>query len=82
MSAGSPVAGVWAASASAALRKAGAPAPRPTPAPRPASPCPARRQQTYLAALAWAFALFNTTRMLAYVPTLWAIRTHGDSSQH
>jgi hypothetical protein len=32
--------------------------------------------------LSWAFTLFNSVRMLAYLPTTWAIYTTGDSSQH
>lgn len=32
--------------------------------------------------LMWAFMLFNTARVLAYLPTLWAIHASGDSSQH
>lgn len=37
---------------------------------------------TYLAALTWLFTLFNSVRVLAYLPTLWAIVASGDSSQH
>ena len=37
---------------------------------------------TYLAALTWLFTLFNSVRVLAYLPTLLAIFTSGDSSQH
>ena len=36
----------------------------------------------YLRALHWAFTLFNSIRVLAYLPTAWAIFTSGDSSQH
>jgi hypothetical protein len=36
----------------------------------------------YLAVLTWAFTLFNSVRMLSYLPTMWAIQTSGDSSQH
>jgi len=36
----------------------------------------------YLAALTWLFTLFNSVRVLAYLPTLLAIFTSGDSSQH
>jgi phosphoribosylaminoimidazole-succinocarboxamide synthase len=32
--------------------------------------------------LTWAFTLFNTLRAVAYLPTMWAIYTSGDSSQH
>lgn len=36
----------------------------------------------YLSALTWLFTLFNSVRVLAYLPTLLAIFIHGDSSQH
>jgi hypothetical protein len=36
----------------------------------------------YLRVLAWSFALFSSIRVVAYVPTLWAIQTSGDASQH
>ncbi|WP_298824242.1 hypothetical protein [uncultured Piscinibacter sp.] len=36
----------------------------------------------YLAVLTWAFTFFNTVRVLAYLPTIWAIAASGDSSQH
>jgi len=36
----------------------------------------------YLTALTWLFSLFNTVRVLAYLPTLLAIFTSGDSRQH
>ena len=32
--------------------------------------------------LAWSFALFNALRVLAYLPTIWAIYASGDSKQH
>ena len=63
----------------------------PTPAPRPPQPttaAPARsddtadRRSTYLTLLSWAFTLFNSVRVAAYLPTVWAIFTSGDSSQH
>lgn len=41
-----------------------------------------RLRRGYLALLAWAFTLFNSIRVLAYLPTAWAIWTSGDSSQH
>jgi hypothetical protein len=40
------------------------------------------RRTRYLAALTWAFTLFNSVRVLAYLPTVWAIHASGDSSQH
>lgn len=39
-------------------------------------------RSTYIAVLTWAFTLFNTLRAVAYLPTMWAIYTSGDSSQH
>ena len=41
-----------------------------------------RARTAYLAALTWAFTLFNSVRTLAYLPTMWAIWASGDSSQH
>jgi hypothetical protein len=32
--------------------------------------------------LTWAFSLLNSLRTLSYLPTIWAIQTSGDSSQH
>ena len=32
--------------------------------------------------LPWAFAFFNSVRLLSYLPTLWAIHSQGDASQH
>jgi hypothetical protein len=46
--------------------------------PRPA----ASARTVYLALLTWAFTLFNSVRVVAYLPTLWAIQASGDSSQH
>lgn len=37
---------------------------------------------TYPAVLTWLFTLFNSIRVLAYLPTLLAIFASGDSSQH
>ena len=36
----------------------------------------------YLAALGALFALFSSARVLAYLPTIWAVMATGDSSQH
>ena len=36
----------------------------------------------YLSALSCLFAFFSTMRVLAYLPTLWAVVQSGDSSQH
>ena len=43
---------------------------------------PKRARRAYLAALTWAFTLFNSVRMLSYLATMWAIYGSGDSSQH
>lgn len=32
--------------------------------------------------LAWSFAVFNSTRVLSYLPTIWAIHASGNSDQH
>ena len=36
----------------------------------------------YLVTLTWAFTLFSSVRVIAYLPTLWAIHQSGDTSQH
>ncbi len=36
----------------------------------------------YFTVLTWLFTLFNSVRVLAYLPNLLAIVTSGDSSQH
>ena len=49
----------------------------------PADPClPPAGRRLYLKLLTWAFTLFNTVRVAAYLPTMWAIHSSGDSSQH
>jgi hypothetical protein len=48
----------------------------------PAVPPRAGLRAAYLTVLAWAFGLFNTVRVFAYLPTIWAIYQTGDSSQH
>jgi hypothetical protein len=40
------------------------------------------RRSAYLSVLTSAFTLFNSVRVLAYLPTVWAIVQSGDSSQH
>ena len=47
----------------------------------PADPA-ARARSNYLTVLTWLFTVFNTVRVLAYLPTVWAIAHSGDSSQH
>lgn len=39
-------------------------------------------RQHYVTVLGWAFTLFNSVRVAAYLPTVWAIFQSGDSSQH
>lgn len=36
----------------------------------------------YLHLLNWCFAIFSSTRLLTYLPTMWAIHSSGDSNQH
>jgi hypothetical protein len=36
----------------------------------------------YLFVLNAAFVLFNSTRLLTYLPTMWAVHVSGNSSQH
>ena len=36
----------------------------------------------YARALAWVFTLFSSARVMAYVPTIWALWQSGDSQQH
>ena len=49
----------------------------------PPAPAPATASRgLYRATLAWLFTLFNSVRVLAYLPTAWAIHGSGDASQH
>lgn len=48
----------------------------------PCHPPPPRVRERYLLVLTWAFTVFNSLRVLAYLPTLWAIHASGDSGQH
>lgn len=43
---------------------------------------PAGLRSRYLTVLGWAFTLFNSVRVFAYVPTMWTLLQSGDSSQH
>jgi hypothetical protein len=36
----------------------------------------------YLSLLTWAFTVFSAARVLAYVPTIWAVVNSGDTSGH
>jgi len=51
-------------------------------APLPAPALPGTPRGAYLALLGGLFSLFNSARILAYLPTLWAVALSGDSSQH
>ncbi len=54
-----------------------------TPAAGGAAPATRRvARQRYLALLGWTFALFNSVRVLTYLPTMWAIQASGQSEQH
>lgn len=48
----------------------------------PGGAADATARRIYLRVLTWAFTLFNTVRVFAYLPTLWAIHASADSSQH
>jgi hypothetical protein len=39
-------------------------------------------RRTYRLLLTWAFTLFSSLPAVSYLPTLWAIRSSGNSSQH
>lgn len=52
------------------------------PCPSPAALCGAPPQSLYLTVLTWSFTFFNSVRVLAYLPTIWAIYASGDSQQH
>ena len=56
--------------------------PAAAPAPCPVTASCLGLRPAYLAVLTWAFTLFNTLRLVAYLPTMWAISASGDSSQH
>lgn len=50
-----------------------------------AAPRPAPRQlprERYVALLTWAFTLFNSVRVLSYLPTMLTIWHSGSSDQH
>lgn len=40
------------------------------------------RSSLYLRLLNWTFVAFNSTRLITYLPTIWAIHISADSSQH
>jgi hypothetical protein len=41
-----------------------------------------RRRELYLLLLAWSFSIFNTVRIVTYLPTVWAIHESARSDQH
>jgi hypothetical protein len=47
-----------------------------------ASEPPAVARSRYLATLGALFTLCSSARVLAYLPTIWALMSTGDSSQH
>jgi hypothetical protein len=48
----------------------------------PAALCDLPARSLYLSVLTWSFTFFNSVRVLAYLPTIWAIYASGDSQQH
>ncbi|WP_201494542.1 hypothetical protein [Rubrivivax sp. A210] len=48
----------------------------------PVRALPAISRDLYLSLLGSLFGVFNTARVLAYLPTIWAVAASGDSSQH
>jgi hypothetical protein len=68
------------AGASAGLAGLGAPERRPAPLTAPGDASAMRR--AYLRLLLTAFSLFNSIRLITYLPTIVAIHAHGDSSQY
>lgn len=51
-------------------------------APATASVEASEPRRRYLQLLTWAFTLFNSVRVLAYLPTAWAIAASGSSDQY
>ena len=39
-------------------------------------------RRLYLDVLTWSFTFFSSARILAYLPTMWAILSSGDATQH
>jgi hypothetical protein len=64
----------------AALTGLSEPARRDAPLPAPGDASALRR--AYLRLLLMAFSLFNSIRLITYLPTIVAIHAHGDSSQY
>ena len=50
--------------------------------PKPTSITTCAPWSGYTTLLNWTFLFFSSTRLLTYLPTLWAIHTSGNSSQH
>lgn len=47
----------------------------------PSAPARTTRPALYLRLLTASFTFFNSVRLIAYLPTIWAIHTSGDSGQ-
>ena len=54
----------------------------PTPGASDPSQRPMITRSRYLAVLGVMFSLFSSARVIAYLPTIWAVVTTGHSSQH
>lgn len=54
----------------------------PTPEASDPSQRPMITRSRYLAVLGVMFSLFSSARVIAYLPTIWAVVTTGHSSQH
>ena len=52
------------------------------PSPTPATVATCTPWPGYTTLLNWTFIVFSSSRLLTYLPTLWAIHTSGNSSQH
>lgn len=50
--------------------------------PHPGALSVSARRAIYLTVLTGLFTLFNAVRLVSYLPTIWAIHSSGDSSQH
>lgn len=46
------------------------------------APASSAHRAAYIRMLSWAFALFSSVTMMAYLPTMWIIYSHANASQH